>query len=83
MNEVELRRIIRDADVSQELLNKLGPFFALLRENIHKKWEELHLDDGPNAKLLKFQLRTVIQLEEAMAKKTKEGRLAKDRLETN
>jgi len=81
LNDRDLLQARRDAGIAQAQLDALQPYFKILKENIHAKWEALNLDDGGSAKLLKFQLLTVVNLEKAMVKKVKEGKLADHKME--
>ena len=80
LSEHELRQIAHKGDVSQELLNKLAPYFAELKSNIHQKWEAISLEDGQSAKLLKFQLKTVVALEEAIVRDVNKGKQSRHKI---
>lgn len=77
-----LKQAQYDAGVTQAELNTLKPFFQILISKIHEEWEKLDMDDGASAKLLKFRLMVVRDLEKAMIQGINKGKKAAHQLET-
>ena len=83
LTDNDLIRIKEKGSIAQNQLDLLNPYFDLLIENIHEKWEGLDLSDGEGAKLLKFQLIAVKKLREAMGIAVTHGKQAAKKLEVN
>ena len=75
LNDRDLGEIRSKAGVSQDLIASLGPYFDELIKKIHSKWEGLSVNDGAHAKLLKFQLLTVVNLKQLMVDKVNAGKI--------
>jgi len=83
LSGLDIREAVRKAQITEELLNQLNPFFDELERNIHSKWESIDLEDGASSKLLKFQLITVQSLRKLMIKKVNEGKIAAKKEKTD
>lgn len=81
LTDHELMQLRREGQLTQETLDKLKPFFQTLKDFIHEKWEKLPLEDGQGAKLLKFQLKSVNELERLILKEIGHGKQAAKKLE--
>jgi len=81
LTENELIQVKEKAHVTENLLEKLNPFFDELEKLLHDKWEELPLDDGQSAKIIKFQLYATKKLRQIMKVKITHGKQAAKKLE--
>ena len=76
LTERDLYVAIEKGQIAKEYLDNLTPFFNELIKIIHDKWESLPLDDGANAKALKFQLRAVRELQRLIKLQIHDGKNA-------
>lgn len=81
ITELDLIRIRKEGDVSQELLNKLAPYFEKMRQAIHEKWEIASLTDDETLKILKYQLKSLTELQRLMTLEVSRGKQAAKKLE--
>lgn len=81
VTELDLIRIRKEGEVSQELLNKLAPYFEKMRQVIHEKWELASLTDDETLKVLKYQLKSLTELQRLMILEVSRGKQAAKKLE--
>lgn len=81
VTELDLIRARKDGNLAEEDLKKLGPYFDEMRRVIHDKWEECSLTDDETMKILKYQLRSLTELQRLMSLKVTRGKQAAKKLE--
>lgn len=83
LTEGELIELRQKGSITEHQLDTLNPFFDLLIQKIHEKWESIALADGETAKLLKFQLIATKELRRVMGVAVTHGKQAAKKLEVN
>lgn len=81
VNELDLIRIKKEGQVADELLQKLNPYFEKMKQVIHDKWETASLTDDETLKILKYQLKSLTELQRLMALEVTHGKQAANKLE--
>lgn len=77
----KLAEAINAGQISEKQLEILSPLFDHLRNVIHENWERLTLKDEETARILKYQLHAVNELQRSLTSKIDQAKIALNKLE--